>query len=517
MNEQAVKITPELIVEVIQRRRWVILLPICLTVIVGIYFAIVLPRLFEARTLILIEPQRVPQNYVQSIVTEAPGERINTISQQILSRTNLDRIIKEFSLFSGPEHARMLHEDKIGSLRRRITVDLSLDRRRETDAFTIAFKDPDPALATRITNTLATFFIDENIRTREIQASGTSQFLDAELTTMRDRLEQVEENMKEFRRIHMGELPEQLDSNLRILDNLQVNLTGRQESLRQARMRLAELNYQAANRPQPMVVFSGDQRSTTRSLPELRAELETLQSRYTEQHPDIIRTKKMIVEMEAAAQADTGAPPRIQELPIELRRPINDLQQEIQTIEQDISRVRAQIATYERRIEQTPKREQELLSLRRDYDRIRETYNSLLNRKLEADIAVNMERKQKGEQFRILDAAKLPERPIEPDMRKLFALILMAGFAVGGGLAFLLEYLNTSFRKADDIENALKIPVLASIPGLLSPKKLMFVRVSNGLSIACAVITVGLIGVLGYICTIGPEPVVSTFRNFMAG
>ena len=502
MNEQNVKITPELVLEVAKRRRWVILIPLCLAIILGIYLSFVLPKVYEARTLILIEPQRVPQNYVQSIVTEAPGERINTIAQQIMSRTNLEKIISDFGLYAKPEHAKMYMEDKIDSLRKRISVDVTQDR-RGADAFTIQYRDNDPKRVMKVANGLAMHFINENIKARETQASGTSEFLEAELELMRIRLEELEEKIKEYRRTNMGELPEQLETNLRILDRLQQTVADRQEGLRQARTRLADLNGQAANRTQQVLVLGGSRGGEgARSLPDLKIELENLQSRYTEQHPDIIRLKKTISEMEAAG---SGSENDVSRLPPALRRQILDVQHEIQAIEREIDKAKSQIADFERRIEVAPKREQELLSLRRDYQNIQASYDSLLARKLEAEIAVNMERKQKGEQFRIIDPAREPERPIEPNMLKLFAIILLSGIGLGGGGAFLLEYFNSSFRKADEIERFLNIPVLATIPGLLSKRKLLLVRLNNICSVAFLVIAGGLIGVFGFICTRGPE------------
>lgn len=512
MNEQNVKITPELVLETAKRRRWVILIPLTLSIIVGIYMAIVLPKVYEARTLILIEPQRVPQNYVQSIVTEAPGERINTIAQQIMSRTNLEKIISDFGLFAEPERANMYMEDKVDSLRKRISVDVIQDR-RGADAFTIQYRDSEPIRVMKVANGLAMYFINENIKVRETQASGTSEFLEAELESMRVRLEQLEEKIKEYRRTNMGELPEQLETNLRILDRLQETLTDRQEGLRQARMRLADLNAQAAIRPQQVFVIGGDgSAGGGRSIQDLKSELENMRSRYTQEHPDIIRLKKMIAEMEANQQDGGPSENGLDNLPQPLRRQIFEVRNEIQLIEREIDKSKLQIADYERRIEVTPKREQELLSLRRDYQNIQASYDSLLARKLEADIAVNMERKQKGEQFRIIDPARQPERPVEPNMLKLFAIVMLAGLGLGGGGAFLLEYFNSTFRKADEIENFLHVPVLATIPGLLSKKKLLLVRLNNICSVAFLAVAVGLMGIFGFICARGPELAMSVVK-----
>lgn len=505
MNEKAIKITPEFILELAIRRRWVILAPFCLALIIGIVLALVLPKKYQASTLILIEPQRVPQNYVQPIVSSEASDRINTLSQQIMSRTNLEKIISDFNLFSGPEQANIYMEDKVNSLRKCIKIDITRDR-KGSDAFSISFKGKDPQKVMRVTNALATSFIDENLKVRESQALGTSDFLDSELKSMRQRLEQVEEKIKDYRKSYMGELPEQLDTNLRILDRLQEDLNDRQQSIREARVRLAELN-SASSRSQQVVVIGNEQQrpGDGASLEELKAQLETLSARYTEMHPDILRLKKQIAEMEAKQQSEAadnnqGHFAVSAHLPPELRRQIYEARREIEVAEGEIESLKKQIGGYQKRVEDTPKREQELLGLRRDYQNIQASYDSLLSRKLEADIAVNMERKQKGEQFRIVDPARVPQKPVEPDMRKLFLAVVAAGLAIGGGTAFLLDYVNTSFRKPDEIESMYELPVLTAIPTLLQPRQLMLRKLNDMASIAFAGLTMACLAVFAFVC-----------------
>jgi uncharacterized protein involved in exopolysaccharide biosynthesis len=307
MVEQKLPIKPEYLADVILRWRWLIMLPLCASLIVGIYFSVVLPKIYQAQTVILVEPQRVPTEYVQSVVSLDLNSRINTISQQILSRTNLEKIIQQFNLFQGVEYAGMFTEDKFASLRRRIDVAVTHGRNRTADSFTLTFKDRSPQKVMDVTNALASFFIDENLKVREAQAVGTSTFLDAELDSMRRRLEQVEEKLKDFRRMHMGELPEQLQSNLSILENLQAQILDKQQAMRDARSRLTELE----NQPHEVLVSPGQTVQSTlspeeRQLLEMRNELAQLQARYTERHPDIIRLKEAIKDQERLTNISVG-------------------------------------------------------------------------------------------------------------------------------------------------------------------------------------------------------------------
>lgn len=514
------QITPEFIIDLVIRRRWIIMLPLSLALLVGIYLAVVLPRVYEARTLILVEGQRVPQNYVQSIVTTDTAERINTISQQITSRTNLEKIIQDFNLFTEPGEQDLFMEDKVANLRKNISVDVIRDNRRETEAFTITYKGKHPEKVMQVANGLATYFINENLKVRESQAIGTSEFLDSELEAMRLKLEQVEENIKNYRKENMGELPEQLETNLQILGRYQEDLATRQQSLRESKIRLAELNSQATNREPAVVVIGGNQPAQTgaATLDELKAQLETLQTRYTGKHPDIQRLKAQIANLEAKADAtpdsaDTTA--NTSRLSPEFRRQIAEVRREIELTETEIEDLRRQIAVYKQRIENIPKREQELLSLRRDYQNIQATYDSLLNRKLEADIAVNMERKQKGEQFRIVDPARIPQRPVEPDMRKLFMMIVAVGLGLGGGLAFLLEIVKPVFRGADELEKEFELPVLVAIPGLLQRKHILLNRLNVAASIMYSMLIFGLLAVFGLVTLRGADPLIKAARQFM--
>jgi len=220
-------------VTLIFKHRWLIIIPFCLAMLVGITLALVLPKTYQVSTSILIRPQQVPTDYVQSIVTADLESRIRSISQQILSRKNLGKIINQFNLFSELEHQEMPVEDKVGTLREHIVIELlQAETRQEAQAFSIYFSGPNPEEVMHVTNALATLFIDENLKKREAEAVETTEFLNEELEAMRTRLEEVELRLKDYRKLNMGELPEQLESNLRILDTLQQQLSERENRLR---------------------------------------------------------------------------------------------------------------------------------------------------------------------------------------------------------------------------------------------------------------------------------------------
>jgi polysaccharide chain length determinant protein (PEP-CTERM system associated) len=501
---------------------------------VGIYLAVTLPKIYEAKTLILVLPQRVPSNYVQSIVTTDIDSRISSISEQILSRSNLEKIIEKHDLFSDPKNSDMFLEDKVSSLRKRIEVEVNRGRRgSDSDAFSISFRGSHPKTVMEVTNRLAGSFIDENLKMRETQAVGTSDFLAEELITKRKRLEEVEQKLREYRRRYMGELPDQLDANLRILERLQLQLGEREQTLRDEKSRLAAIESQiednrqilAESRETDTVSEEGD----VLSLEMLKAQLNTLKSNYTDRHPDVIRLKARIADLEAKDKAGTSrlsgesranvsGDPALQLISNtlnDLARQHIEIKAEIKNIGVDIAELNREIREYQERVERTPQREQELMKLRRDYENNQESYNSLLNRKLEAEIAVNMEKKQKGEQFRIVDRAALPGKPVLPDMRKLFMLSVAAGLGFGAGLIFLLDFMNTSLKQPKDYESKLGLAVLATIPKLPSPKDKILGQLNRGLTAISLVFAAALTAGFGLMILKGVEPMMEIVRTYI--
>ena len=531
MQEKAEKFKIDYYINLIFKRRWLIIIPFCLSMIVGIYLAITLPKIYRATALVLISPQRVPDDYVRPIMESDITTRINTISNEIMSRSNLEKIIEKFNLFSGTEQKQLFMEEKIEIMRNSIIVELSRSGREFLNAFTISFLGSDPHMVVKVTNELANNFIVENIREREAHAVGTSDFLDDQLRTMKERLEQVEQQLLVYRKRHMGELPEQLESNLRILDTLQKQLSESEARLRDEKNRLILLENEIKSTRESLAAGTPGQPEGGEAalLLQMKNQLADLEASYTERHPDVIRLKAKIADLEAKLKkgaisegsasntsADSDQILTSQVLGNQMRLQ-QALKMEIQNTQDDIYRLKNEINTYQRRIEQTPKREEELLSLNRDYRNIQDTYNSLLNRKLEAEIAVNMEKKQKGEKFRIIDSAVLPHKPEFPDMRKLFMITLAAGLGIGCGLVYLLDSLDTSLKHPERFESDLGIPVFATVPRIYYAKDIFWKKSNQVLTIFSILASVGLLAGFAVLVFNGVEPTLETVRPYIPG
>ena len=511
------------------RRKYWVMIPFLVTLLIGLGYALTKSKIYESKTLILVQPQRVPQSYVQPIVTADIEDRLRTISQQVTSRTNLESIIKKYGLYGDKE---MIMETKVAGVRKRILLNVVSKGGRGGSSFEIAFRDSIPRRSMEIANALASNFISENLKMREAQAIGTSDFLSDELQSVRKRLAEKEEQLKIYREKYMGAMPEHLNTNLRILDRIQNEINELNKTLRDAENRKLIIQQQMTQTQMMSTQMTNLQGSgslieyddTSESqgfgsgeLEALRKQLKMLETRYTENHPDVRRVREMINKLEAEEAESEEAEPEtepIQEDPMaelslggNLFEPqLDQINAEIRRLKVEIEKAQAQIKIHRIRVEETPKREQELLGINRDYLNLKELYKSLLDRKLEAELALNMEKKQKGEQFRVIDPARLPEKPVEPDLRKILLFVLVLGLGLGGGLAYGVEFLDTSYRNPEDVEKELQIPVLVSMPiryteGEIKGRKrksiLVAFSIASGFFLSAAGIVVAAKGVDG--------------------
>ncbi len=471
------------------QKRFHILVPFICSLMIAIVSVYLLPKIYEAKTLILVEPQRVPGEFVRNIVPQDIRSRIGTISQQILSRSNLEKVIDELQLFSEPQHQKLYMEDKLEALRDRISIKVS-KAPGGADAFSIIYRGAVPETVMQVANTLSTLFIEGSLQIREEQAEGTSSFIDEELESMRSKLGRIESELQSYRMRHMGELPEQLESNLKFLETFRVQLEERKERLKSERNRLViadneieqlKFNLDRDRKSGVSAESAGSEGASTGpvKLELLKEEYRNLKSSYTEKHPSVVQMKRKIDDIEKEAHASVNSPVQGDKLDSTARAGAAQSSAErilserirqramifssINGLQEDITRLDRQIQEYQKRIERTPKREEELFSLKRDHDNMQSAYKSLLARKIEADMAVNMEKKKKGEQFQVLDYAKLPEKPVSPNLNKIFVLALAVGIGLGLSLLIALDFADESIRHVNDLDGS-GLPILATIP-----------------------------------------------------
>jgi len=480
---------------IISRRKWYIILPLvcCVLISFGIYKY--LPKIYRATTLILVQAQSIPENFVQSTIADSVANRLSTISQEIQSRTRLEKVIQEFNLYADLRDSVPM-EVLVEKMRKGIDVKVQDEKsERMKNSFTISFEGEEPRTVMMVTNKLASLFIDENVKVRELQAEDTSEFISKELLKTEDQLKRKEQDMRAFKERHMGQLPQQIEANLRILEQLQQLLRTVNEKIRAAEDRSMVFRGQMEQmkKPEPPIYPPSNpedlssQRTPEDQLYLLKKELAVAQTKLKETHPDMIDLKRKIAALESQLEDSSNAPregggtgarnspprmsPDAERLYAQFTEQYKSSLLEVKRLKEEEKNLKEQMNLYQRRIEDTPKREQELLLLTRDYDQLRSRYQSLLDKEMQAKMAENLERGQKGIQFKILDPAVLPEKPVKPDRNKIFLVGAFVGLVIGLGLTWFRESLDQSFRTATDLEDFLGVPVLARVPNLKREKK----------------------------------------------
>lgn len=481
------------------RRKWYIIIPLVVSILISFGVCKYLPKVYRATTLILVQPQSVPENYVRPTITDTVINRLNTIGQEIMSRTRLEKVIEEFNLYKDLRK-KFPMEEAVEAMRKAIEVKVQEEKKERTrNSFTISFEGEDPKTVMMVTNKLASLFIEENLKVRELQAGGTSEFINKELLTMEDRLKHKDQEIRVFKERNMGQLPQQLDANLRILEQLQQQLRTASEKIRAAEDRTiifqGQLEQVKKLEPRGDSLSNQEASNTSRlredpvaQLNALKRELASMQTRLKETHPDVIDLKKKIATFESQVEGRSKSPQEDEKITTkslppprldsdterfyrQLTEQYNSALLEAKRLKEEEKALKEQMNLYQRRIEDTPKREQELMLLTRDYELLKTNYQSLLDKNLQAQMAENLERKQKGEQFKILDPAVLPEKPIKPDQNKILLIGGLLGMVLGIGLTWVRESSDKSFRTVSDLEEYLGIPVLATIPNLKEEKK----------------------------------------------
>ena len=481
------KFTSAEILQILVSRRWLVLIPFSLGLGLAPVIAERVPRLYRSETLIMVVPQRIPDSYVKSTVTAKIEDRLPSISDQILSRSRLERIINDFELYPR-ERARGIMEDVVQRMRTQITVALEGEGK---ESFRVSYVSRDPKIAQRVTERLASLYIEENLRDRENVADGTNQFLESQLEDAKRRLVEHEKKLESYRQRYAGQLPTQLQGNLQAIQNAQLQLQAVGESMNRSRERRLLIERQLADAEAlPTVVTSGGAGSGVSSedasagmtaaqhLEAARNRLEVARLRYTPDHPDVRALERVIAELEVKADEEAKRPPKagsdkiLSPAEIARQKRIHDLQAELEVIDHQLAAagrqeetLRGQISAYQSKVDAVPARESELVELTRDYSTLQQTYASLLTKREESKLAANLERRQIGEQFRILDPASFPERPYNERQRlALTGAGALAGLLLGIGLILLLEIRDSSFRVETDIHRVLKLPVLAVVP-----------------------------------------------------
>jgi succinoglycan biosynthesis transport protein ExoP len=486
-------------VDVIRRRHMYFLIPFFLGWLIVWSASWVLPARYKSGTLILVEQPSMPKDYVTPNVTDDLQARLQSITQQILSRTNLLRIIDELNLYATSRH-RLNPEELVERMRKDIEIELVRDERlRVITSFNIYYSAHDPHVAQQVTGELTNLFISENLELRQQKSEDTTKFLESQLETARQNLAEQEEKVRVYKDQHLGELPSQLTSNVQILSGLQAQLQNEEDGLNADRQQNAYLQSMLEqSRALQRTTKSGDGTpvgipALDQQLDKLKAQLADLSSHYTDRHPDVRKVKDEIAKVEkmreqalvdlktgAATTSGSASPPastpddvynRDGAATVQLQGQLKANQIDMANKEREITALKAKINDYQARLNQEPVREQQFADLTRNYEQSKADYAELLKKKNSSQMATSMELLQQGEHFQMIDPPSLPLKPDFPNRLKFCGIGLGIGIALGGALAGGTEFLDDRLYNEKALKDLLPVNVISEIPPITSPQE----------------------------------------------
>ncbi|MBN1140908.1 MAG: chain-length determining protein [Deltaproteobacteria bacterium] len=493
--------TPMDLIHILKRRRWSLIVPaaalfFCLAVI-----ALALPPVYRASSTILIESQEIPRDYVVSTVTGYAEQRLHTITQRIMSATRLLEIIKQYDLY--PEERRKLtSEEVVKEMRDDIVLDTIkgevIDPRtgrpsEATIAFNLSYQGENPEVVQRISNVLASLYLEENLREREAKSLGATRFLEAEVEAVRAKLAEIDGRIALFKEGRLDALPELSQFNLQVLDRTERDIDQLLGQMRSLREREEYLQAQLGGLP-PLE----DNQDRLR-LDQLRLQLIELQIRVSDEYPDVRRIKGEIARLEQTLGDGKGKKPEKAANPayVNLAAQLAGVQSEIASLKEQLKGFYAKREEYRRRIENAPKVEEEYKALVSERNNFQLKFDDLTKKSMEAKVAQGLEKDRMGERFTLIEAARLPEKPVRPNRPLILLLGLILGLGAGSGLVALREFSDHSIRSAEVLARMTRLPVLASIPLIVTAADRLRHR-RRTLFIRGALVLTALVAVLAF-------------------
>ena len=471
---------------ILRRRRWWLALPAFVIWLAVWGFAWFLPAVYRSETVILVEQQKVPEQYVVPNISAGVQDQLQTMTQEILARERLSDIMRDFNLYPALR-ARVTGDEMVERMRKDIQVELvqAPNRSGNLSAFKVSYLSKDPLLAQKVTVQLTSLFINENLKTRQERSNQTTQFLADQLQEAGRGLAEQEAKVKEFKSQYLGQLPEQVQSNVQILSGLQAQLQQETDLLGRAKQQSVYLET-LRTQWRTLEASAGPGNSTGAAAPpaldhelaRLRSELADLSSHYTDRHPDVRKVKEQIekaeklkqqAEARIAAAPASGTDESVHasnptEMEVESQLKANRV--ETENRQRAIQDLQKRIGDYQSRLNMTPMREQQMAELTRNYEQSRKNYEQLQAKLDQSGMATDLEKQQQGEQFRVLDPANLPQKPFSPNRLKLNLIGLAAGLMFGAVVLAGAEIVDDRIYSKEELTTVVSAPVLAEIPML---------------------------------------------------
>ncbi|MCR4309335.1 MAG: Wzz/FepE/Etk N-terminal domain-containing protein [Deltaproteobacteria bacterium] len=460
--------------DVFRRRKREIFLPALGVFALAAVVAFALPRTYKSTTTVLIEEQEVPREYVAGNIASFADQRLQSINQRIMSSTMLLDLISRFRLYADLKDkvpvdeivAKMRKAVKFNTISADVVDPRTGRPAQATIAFSVSYEGRNPETVQRVANELASLYLEENLKTREKQSSETSKFMEDEMKVLQARLAALDAKMSTYKKKNLTSLPELAQLNQQAFDQVDRDISRMDDQLRTLREREGYLQEQIANVPRDLPLQEKE------SLKELRLRLIDLKSRFSDEYPDVVKTKAAIQDLErqmkekwGGASGDRPDNPAY----ITLSSQLAGVQSEIGSIKRQIGELRKKRDDYRKRIEASPHVEEGYKGLLVERGSLQAKYDDLNRKTMDAKVAQGLEKEQLAERFSIIDPARLPEKPDSPNIPAILLIGLVLGMGAGVGMAAVRESGDDTVRSPDDlVKIAGGLPVLASVPVIVT-------------------------------------------------
>jgi polysaccharide chain length determinant protein (PEP-CTERM system associated) len=499
---------------ILKRRKKQLILPALVILLLSIGLAIGLPSVYRSEATILIEQQEIPSELVRSTVTSYAGERIQIISQRVMTSDNLGKIIDAYGLFRDERE-----ESSISQLVETMREDIELEMisadvvdprsgrpTSATIAFKLSFNNNDPRIAQKVTNELASLYLSENLKQREKSAVETSDFLASEADKLNSLVKDQEAELAQFKEQYFNNLPELQELNIQLMERSERELTDNTQQIRSLEERVIYLKSELAQMSPSSISYSSDGKriySAADRLKELQTEYVSLTTRYTGDHPTVKKLKEEIkaLSQEVSTVGKDGSSNNIlssradNPAYVQLQTQLKAAETELQSLVMNKSEINAKIKDYEDRLMQSPQVEREYRKLTRDYENALAKYQEIKAKQLEAELSKSLERERKGERFSLIEPPLVPESPDKPNRIAILLLGFMVSLVGGVGNVVLFESMDDTVHGIKGITDITKVPPLAEIPYIKNSQEITRQVVNKRLILAAA-------GVVSIVCVV---------------
>ncbi len=467
---------------VLRRYWWILPITTVLLGTVGLIASVVLPKKYTSRTMVLVEQPTVGPDYVKPVVSEDLNHRLVSMQEQILSRTSLQPIIEKFGLYPG-DRDRVHIDDLVERLRSAVAIKpmepTPGTQTHQLPGFYVNVTFDNPRTAQQICTEITSMILSRNAQDRLKGVEVTTGFLSQQLDEAKKNLDAQDAKLAEFKSKYLGALPDQEQSNLSILMGMNSQLEANTQALSRAQQDKAFTESLLSQQEEnwKLTKKGSNPETAEQQLTALQDQLASLLARYTPEHPDVVKLKTQIDDLQKKISDGPKdnmdqkvqlrphrkrEPPQIQQLRAKLRQDnisINDLTRQQNKFQEQIRQLQG-------RVQSSPMVEQQYKELTRNYQTALKFYNDLLEKRQNAGVAGALESQQQSEQFKIYDAPSLPDQPSFPKKIVLIPGGLGAGLAVGLAILFVIASSDKSLYNERDVELALKLPVLVLVPKL---------------------------------------------------